>query len=117
MHNYRELKIWQRGVELATKVYQLSLKFPSDEKFGLTSQIRRAAVSISSNIAEGSGRTTDKDFANFLAYAYGSLCEVDTQLQIAVNLSFVAKEEIEELENEIDEVQRMIYSFKRNLKG
>lgn len=101
---------------MATSVYQLSLRFPSEEKFGLTSQIRRASVSISSNIAEGSGRSTDKDFANFLAYSYGSLCEVDTQLQIAVNLKFVEKEAIEDLVIEIEELQRMIYSFKRSLR-
>lgn len=115
MHNYRELKIWQRGVALASKVYELTSTFPADEKYGLSSQLKRASVSISSNIAEGSGRNSDKDFQNFLGYAYGSLCEVDTQLQIAVNLNFVKPDEIKELLSEIDELQRMIYGFRKNL--
>lgn len=115
MHNYRELKIWQQGVALASKVYELTSTFPADEKYGLSSQLKRASVSISSNIAEGSGRNSDKDFQNFLGYAYGSLCEVDTQLQIAVNLNFVKPDEIKELLSEIDELQRMIYGFRKNL--
>ncbi|MCS6796221.1 MAG: four helix bundle protein, partial [Raineya sp.] len=79
MHNYRELKVWQKAVDLVTKVYQITYQFPSEEKFGLVSQIRRCAISIPSNIAEGAGRNTTKDFANFLSIANGACSELSTQ--------------------------------------
>jgi len=80
MHKYKELKVWQKSVTLAIKVHELTKTFPQDERFGITSQKRRAVVSISSNIAEGAGRANRKEFAQFLSIAYGSCYELDTQL-------------------------------------
>jgi len=80
MRKYRNLVIWQRSVELATSVYKITSMFPSEEKYGLISQMRRCAVSIPSNIAEGAGRSSDKDYSRFLEMAYGSAYELETQI-------------------------------------
>lgn len=79
MHNYKELNIWKKSLNLAVDVYVLTQKFPAEEKFGLISQLRRCAVSVPSNIAEGAGRKSNKEFSQFLSISYGSLCEMDTQ--------------------------------------
>ena len=92
MHNYKELKVWEKAVDFAVDVYKATDQLPSDERFGLTSQIRRSVVSVSSNIAEGAGRNTRGEFNQFLGYAYGSSCELDTQLIIADKLNFITKE-------------------------
>ncbi len=89
MHQFKELKVWQKSVELATEVYNSTNNFPAEEKFGITSQIRRSVVSISSNIAEGAGRKTKKEFKLFLNYAYSSCSELETQLIISKNLGFL----------------------------
>ena len=115
MHNFKELIIWKRSVDLAVKVYQLSKDFPNEEKFGLTSQITRSAVSIGSNIAEGSGRNTDKDFNNFLGIALGSSFELDTQLIIANKIGIIDDEKFKSISSEILEVQKMINGFKRKI--
>lgn len=83
MNNYKELKVWQKSVDLAVRIYEITHGFPKEEQYGLTSQIRRCAVSIPSNLAEGSGRNTKADFNNFFGISYGSSCELDTQLIIA----------------------------------
>jgi four helix bundle protein len=85
-HSYRDLVAWQKAMAFVTNIYKVSEIFPKHEIYGLTSQIRRAAVSVPSNIAEGQGRSFDKEFSKFLSNAQGSLMEVETQLQIAVNL-------------------------------
>lgn len=82
MHNYKELKIWQKARELVKFIYNLTREFPKEEMFTLTSQIRRAVISISSNIAEGAGHKSDKEFTRFLGMAYASSCELDTQIMI-----------------------------------
>ena len=92
MHNYKELNIWKRAMKLAVDVYCISATFPSDERFGLTSQIRRAAVSIASNIAEGAGRNTNGEFIQFLGIANGSSFELTTQILIAAELDIVKVE-------------------------
>lgn len=117
MHNYKELKIWQRAMELATQVYKETKGFPKEELFGLTLQIRRSVVSISSNIAEGAGRNSDKEFANFLSISYGSLCELETQVQIALNLGYAENTTIIPLMKEMEELQKMIYTMIKKLKG
>ena len=89
MHNIKELKIWNKAMDLAVQVYELSSKFPSDERFGLTSQGRRCAVSIPSNISEGAGRNTKGEFKQFLGIANGSAYELQTQLIIANKLNFI----------------------------
>jgi len=115
MHNFKELNIWKRSVDLAVKVYQLSNDFPKEEKFGLTSQITRSAVSVLSNIAEGAGRNTDKDFNNFLGIALGSSFELDTQLIIANRIGIIDDEKFKSISSEILEVQKMINGFKRKI--
>jgi len=116
MHNYKELKVWQEAIDLTKLIYVVSANFPSEEKFGLISQIRRAAVSVPSNISEGSGRNSKGEFKQFLGVANGSLCEVETQLIIAKNLKFINENEnIEALFDQIDHIQKMIYKLKNRL--
>ena len=94
LQSYRFLEVWQRGIDLVELIYKLSAAFPSDERFGLTSQVRRAAVSIPSNIAEGYGRSHRGDYLRFLSIARGSLSEVETQLIVAGRLKFAIREDL-----------------------
>jgi len=91
-HNYRKLEIWKKSTKLATSIYQLTQYYPKHEIYGIVSQMRRSAVSISSNIAEGAGRSYSKEFSRFLRIAYGSACELETQLLISQNLNFISHE-------------------------
>ena len=113
-HNYKELKIWQRSRLLVKSIYLITATFPENEKYGLVSQLQRAAVSVSCNIAEGSGRATNKDFANFLSMAYSSLLEVESLVLLAQDLELVITKN-DELLNEITEILKMIYSYRRNI--
>jgi four helix bundle protein len=115
MRNYKDLKIWVRSVKLASLIYKLTSRFPSEEKFGIISQLRRASISISSNIAEGSARSSEKDFSRFINIAYGSLCEVETQLVIAHDLKFIPTPEHESILLELNELQKMIFTFSKTL--
>jgi four helix bundle protein len=112
MHNFRELRVWKEGIEIAKQVYLLSAIFPKDEKFGLTSQIRRAAVSIPSNIAEGAGRGSNKEFAHFLNIALGSAYELETQLILTQEFGFISNVELAPLLEKLILLQRRISSFK-----
>jgi len=116
MHNYKELKVWQKAVDLATKVYEITKNFPKEEVYGLTSQIRRSAVSIASNIAEGAGRNSRKDFNNFLGISNGSLCELNTQILIANRIRLINEVELKEIQQDIVEIQKMNWSLKKSLK-
>ena len=116
MHNYRELKVWQKAIEFCTDMYKATASFPNSELYGLTTQLKKATISIGSNIAEGAGRNTDKEFAQFLNYAYGSTSEVDTQLIIARNLEFLENEEFNVLQGKLNEIQKMLFSLKNQLK-
>lgn len=111
MHNFQELKIWQKAINVAEQVYILSSKFPSEEKFGLKSQIRRSAVSIPSNIAEGAGRNTDGEFKNFLGIANGSTNELCTQLIISQRLKLISEENIKPIIDDLIEIQKMNFSL------
>ena len=113
MDNFRNLIVWKRAVELATDVYQKTINFPKYELYGITSQIRRAAVSISSNIAEGAGRRSNKEFANFLGISYGSACELETQLLIAKNLKYLKRDDFDTLFNDLNEIQKMLYVLEK----
>ena len=117
MHNFKDLKIWSKSRVLVKKIYELTEEFPSDEKFGLISQMRRAAVSIVSNIAEGSGKESDKDFCRFLEVAYSSSFELETQLILAVDLTFIKQDASTEILIDIQEIQKMIYSFIKTVKN
>ena len=114
MHNLKELKVWHRAVELSTDVYKVTSEFPREEKYGLTSQIRRSAVSIPSNIAEGAGRNTKKEFIHFLGIASGSSFELQTQLIVSRKLDLVDAR-VDVLLDEIDQIQKMIYGLQSML--
>lgn len=111
MHNFKELKVWQKAVKLAVAVYKKTAFFPSEEKFGLTSQIRRSAVSVPSNIAEGCGRNTEKGLSNFLGYSLGSQFELETQLIISKEIGLLNEENFETLTRELSETQKMTHAL------
>ncbi len=115
--NYRDLVAWQRAMDLVEDVYGLTSRFPKDEMYGLTSQIRRAVVSVPSNIAEGEGRNAPNDFARFLSIAHGSLREVETQLLVAVRLKYLAEEDITNAMTLCEETGRIINGLKRSLRA
>ncbi len=115
--SYKDLLIWKKGIVLVVKVYQLTKAFPSEELYALTSQIKRASVSIPSNIAEGYGRNTDKSFSHFIDISRGSLCELETQLIIAKELGFVVDFELyNEILELIIEESKMINAFSKSIK-
>jgi len=114
MHNLKELKIWHKAMELTTEVYRLTANFPKEEKYGLTSQIRRAAVSIPSNIAEGAGRNSNKEFVHFLAISNGSSYELQTQLLLCKNFKLIDTG-LELILDQIDQIQKMNYSLQLKL--
>ena len=115
MHNFKNLKIWQKSRILVKEVFLLTREFPADEKFGLVSQILRSTYSIPSNIAEGSGRSSNKEFARFLDIALGSAFELETQLILATDINYLNKDKLQEIQISLQEIQKMIYSFKMNL--
>ena len=113
--HYKELLVWQKGMNLAKLVYKLTIRFPSEERYGLTSQMRRSAVSVPSNIAEGQARRSTSEFLQFLSIAEGSLAELDTQLSLCVEMGFAQQSEIEPASKEVDELQKMLVALKRKL--
>ncbi|MEM9778130.1 MAG: four helix bundle protein [Chloroflexota bacterium] len=113
--SYRDLLVWQKAVDLVEEIYRLTTKFPKDEIYGLTSQLRRSAVSVPSNISEGHERRSAKDFKRFLHIALGSLAEAHTQLIIASRLSYIEIGDLKKLENEIIQIQKMTHALIRNL--
>jgi four helix bundle protein len=117
MHNYRELKVWKNAIEVSVEIYQLLNEFPQIEKYNLSSQIRRSAVSIASNIAEGAGRNTDKDFNRFLGIALGSSFELHTQLIISYRLKLIKEKDFKRLDNALDEIEKMIWGFQKKLSS
>jgi four helix bundle protein len=114
-HFYRDLVVWQRAIELVTDIYRRTASFPDHERFGLTSQLRRAAVSVPSNIAEGQGRFTRGEFRQFLGQARGSLLEIETQMTICRNLGYMREVETEELLERTGEVGRMLNGLVQSL--
>ena len=118
MGTFKELLVWQEAMDLAESVYHLSYSFPKEEIYGLTSQIRRASVSVASNIAEGSGRRTKKDFLYFLSIASGSLRELETQVLLAGRIGFLKADEKNKLkvEEKLESVGRLLTLLKRSLR-
>jgi four helix bundle protein len=114
--SYRELLVWQKSMQLVTDTYLITESFPKNEMFGLTSQLKRAVVSIPSNIAEGQGRDSTKEFLYHLSVAYASLMEAETQIQIAVNLSFIEEHKANNLFQKCGEVGRMLNGLTRSLR-
>jgi four helix bundle protein len=117
MHNIKELKIWNKAIDLTVDVYKATEKFPKEETYGLTSQIRRAAVSIPSNISEGAGRNSNNEFRHFLSIANGSSYELQTQIVISNKLALLTEETTQVLLNQIDEIQKMNHSFQKTINS
>ena len=116
MFRFQKFDVWHKGIAFANLVYALTRKFPTDERFGLTSQMRRAAVSISANIAEGSGRSSDKELIRFIEIAYGSLMEVVSQAHIARGQNFISEEAMSTLVTHAEELARMLSGLKSHLE-
>src|ERR1051326_504912 len=114
--NFKELIVWQKAMDLVVAVYQITQRFPREEIYGLTAQTRRSAVSVPSNIAEGQGRRTTRDFINFLSISDGSLCELKTQLHIAMRLGYVMEQEASPLLNTADEAHRLLHGLINSLE-
>ena len=115
-HNFKNLNIWKLSLDLANEVYNLTDQFPKYEEFGLKSQIRRCSVSVASNIAEGSSRSSNKDFNRFLEISLGSLYELQTQIIISSHRNYFDLEKLDNIENKIIELQRMISGFQKTLQ-
>ena len=113
--SYRDLLVWQKAMDLVTEVYRVTKEFPKEERFGLTEQIRRAAVSLPANIAEGQGRRHRREFRNFLSIALGSLAELETHLEIARRLGYLTLEAYEALLCQTQELGRMVNGLLRSL--
>ena len=112
-HGYRDLVVWQKAMQFVTTIYRSTEQFPKSEVFALSNQLRRAAVSVPSNIAEGRGRNSDRELQRYLSIAYGSLMEAETQLQIACNLGYIEQAEVERLLADASEIGRMINGLSR----
>ena len=117
MHDFRELKVWQKAHDLTLKIYRATNAFPKEERYGLTSQLRRAAASVPSNLAEGRCRPTDRDFGRFVGIALGSAAEVDYFLLLARDLGVLESARYNPLEREIDEIKKMLSSLYSRLQG
>ncbi len=115
MHNFKELDVWKKSRILVKDIYLLLANFPDVEKFGIISQMKRAVVSIPSNIAEGSGRSSDKEFVRFLDIALGSAFELETQLYLSFDLSFISNKELNDILLKLTEIEKMIHGFKKRL--
>lgn len=115
IYSHKDLIVWQKGIKLCKSVYELTEKFPKDEIYGITSQMRRASVSIPSNIAEGRSRNTRKDFIQFLRIALGSVSELETQIEIAKQLSKTNQYSYEEIDILLNEVSRMTMGMIKKL--
>jgi len=116
MLKFEKLDVWERAIEYADLIYNVSREFPSEERFGLTRQLRGSAVSVSSNIAEGSSRSSDTDLARFIEIAYGSLLESVSELQIAKRQQYLKTNEFEESYQKAETLAKMLSGFRRNLK-
>jgi four helix bundle protein len=115
--SYHDLDVWTKGRELVKLIYKLTKSFPRDELYGLTSQLRRAVISIPSNIAEGHSRHSTKDYVNFVSVAIGSLAEVDTQTILAQDLEYVTAKDCEAVNTSIQSLQRMLHALRQSLKA
>ena len=116
LKNYKELIVWKKSYALCLDIYRITGKFPKEEKFTLVSQVRRSAVSVPSNIAEGYGRKTTADYIRFLYIAYGSLCELETQIMLSGDLNYLEGHNLVDLKTDIAEVERMLKALIRSLE-
>jgi len=116
MHNFKELKIWQESMGVAKEIFDITKKFPAEEKYGLISQLNRASVSVPSNIAEGAGRESQKEFNQFLNIALGSCFEIETQLILSKEFNYISEEKLQTLTEKVTRIQRMISKLKYSIK-
>ncbi|MDI7258522.1 MAG: four helix bundle protein [Thermodesulfobacteriota bacterium] len=116
LKNYKELKVWQKAYQLCLRIYKATKSFPKEERYGLTSQIRRAAVSVPSNIAEGYGRKTTGEYIQALYIAYGSICELETQILLSGDLGYIQTENFQELQKDVGEIERMLMGLIKSLR-
>ncbi|TFV96291.1 four helix bundle protein [Algoriphagus kandeliae] len=117
MHNFKELKVWQKSVDMAVKIYSVTKSYPNEEKFGLISQMRRAGVSIPSNIAEGCAKTSNKSFVNSLEVSLGESFELETQMIISERIGILDNTTARELESDLSEIQKMIMGLKSSIEA
>jgi len=117
LKNYKELKVWKKSYELCLEVYRITAKFPKEERYGLTSQIRRSVVSIPSNIAEGYGRKTTSDYVRMLYISYGSVCELEPQILLAGDLDLIENDELGTIKEDIAEIERMLKALIKSLEN
>ena len=115
MHNYKKLNVWISSISLVKNIYNLTRKFQKEEMFVLTQQLRRDAISIPSNIAEGAGRNSNAQFKNFLQISIGSCFEVETQLIISKELEYISEEELETISKELDSIMKMNHNLQKTL--
>jgi four helix bundle protein len=114
--SFRELRVWQLGMEVAEKIYRLTADFPKSETYGLSSQMRRSAISIPSNIAEGQGRDSTKEFLHFLAIAFGSICELETQLLLAHRFSYLSDQDLQTILVTLTATSKTTRGLQKSLK-
>lgn len=115
MHNFKELKVWQKSIELVIEIYEFTKNIPNEERFGIVSQLQRAVISISCNISEGAGKSSNKDFKRFLDIALGSTNEVENLIIICNRLSYIEEESSSLVINNIQEIRKMIIGLKKSL--
>ena len=115
VHSFKELRVWQGAMSLVESVYRLTVRFPAEESYGLKSQLRRAAVSIPSNIAEGQSRASTKEFLNHLSMAQASLAEVETQLEISVRLQYLSEEQVGSAVSAIQKLGKQLHALRKAL--
>ena len=115
MHNYKELKVWQKARDLVKFIYNLTSKFPKEETYGLSLQMRRAVVSVSSNISEGAGHSSNKEFSRFLEISYSSSCELETQLILSYDVNYTNEDELNEGSERVIEIQKMLDGLMKSL--
>jgi four helix bundle protein len=115
MHNYRQLKVWTKAIDLVVDIYKITAEFPKEEKYGLISQMRRSAVSVTSNIAEGAGRNSEKEFCHFLTVAHGSCFELETQIIVSEMLGLISKDASVTIQERLTEIQKMNYNLQQKL--
>ncbi len=115
MNKYKDLNVWKESIELASDIYRITNEFPDHERFGLIQQLRRAVISVSSNIAEGSGRNNAREFYHFLGIAAASACEVESQLIVASKLGMINKDDIEAELDRVDKIQKMIFRLQSTI--
>ena len=116
LRNYKDLKVWQKAYTLCLQIYEVTKSYPVEERFGLSSQLRRAGVSVPSNIAEGYGHKSTKQYIQYLYVSYGSICEMETQLLLAKDLHYLKEVNFVELNSQLSEVERMLKALIKSLE-